>query len=100
MNGDEARVVVVFLIASAVTIVSIAKMYIRRLEIRDRARSTPLAGAVDDRLNRIEQAVDAIAVEVERMSEGQRFTTKLLAERLSDVAAVPRSAAGRNHDST
>ncbi len=33
-----------------------------------------------ERLARIEQAVDAIALEVERISEGQRFTTKLLAE--------------------
>ena len=33
------------------------------------------------RLAHMEQAIDAIAVEVERISEGQRFTTKLLAER-------------------
>jgi hypothetical protein len=32
------------------------------------------------RLERIEQAVDAIAVEVERVSEGQRFVTRLLSE--------------------
>lgn len=31
------------------------------------------------RLARLEQAVDAIAVEVERVSEGQRFVTRLLA---------------------
>jgi hypothetical protein len=30
---------------------------------------------------RLEQAVEAIAIEVERISEGQRFTTKLLSER-------------------
>lgn len=35
---------------------------------------------VSNRLERIEQAVDAIAVEVERISEGQRFTTKLLSD--------------------
>jgi hypothetical protein len=35
----------------------------------------------EDRLARLEQAVEAIALEVERISEGQRFTTKLLAER-------------------
>jgi len=35
---------------------------------------------VMNRLERIEQAVDAIAVEVERISEGQRFTTKLLSD--------------------
>jgi hypothetical protein len=33
------------------------------------------------RLERLEQAVDTIAVEVERISEGQRFLTKLLAGR-------------------
>lgn len=33
------------------------------------------------RMARLEQAVESIAVEVERISEGQRFTTKLLAER-------------------
>ena len=36
---------------------------------------------ITQRLARLEQAVDATAVEVERISEGQRFTTKLLADR-------------------
>jgi hypothetical protein len=35
----------------------------------------------DERMSRLEQAVEAIALEVERISEGQRFTTKLLSER-------------------
>lgn len=35
----------------------------------------------DDRLERLEQAVDAIAIEIERVSEAQRYTTKLLTER-------------------
>jgi hypothetical protein len=34
-----------------------------------------------DRLSRIETAVDSTALEVERIAEGQRFTTRLLAER-------------------
>ena len=38
------------------------------------------------RLQRIEQAIESIAVEVERIGEAQRFTTKLLAERQPDVA--------------
>jgi hypothetical protein len=33
------------------------------------------------RLNRVEQIVEATAIEIERISEGQRFTTKLLSER-------------------
>ncbi|HST07967.1 MAG TPA: hypothetical protein VLJ83_07325 [Gemmatimonadaceae bacterium] len=44
----------------------------------------------DQRLARLEQAVDAIALEIERISEGQRFTTRLLSEqsrRASEPAA-------------
>ena len=41
---------------------------------------------VTERLQRIESAVDAMAVEVERISEGQRFVTKALSER----SATPR----------
>jgi hypothetical protein len=33
------------------------------------------------RLERLEGAVDSIAIEIERISEGQRFVTKLLSER-------------------
>ena len=33
-----------------------------------------------ERLERLEQSVDTIAIEIERISEGQRFVTKLLSE--------------------
>jgi hypothetical protein len=36
------------------------------------------------RFDRLEQAVDTIALEMERVTEGQRFVTKLLAERRVD----------------
>ena len=35
----------------------------------------------DERLARVEQAVESIAIEIERVSEGQRYVTKLLNER-------------------
>ena len=41
----------------------------------------------NERMTRLEQAVESIALEVERISEGQRFTTKLLTER---TQAEPR----------
>jgi hypothetical protein len=34
----------------------------------------------NSRLDRIEQAVDAIAIEVERISESQRFQTRIMTE--------------------
>jgi hypothetical protein len=39
------------------------------------------------RLDRLEQAVDAIAIEIERISEGQRFVTRVLAERPASAPA-------------
>ena len=38
------------------------------------------SAAHDERMERLEQAVDAIAIEVERVGEAQRYQTKLLAE--------------------
>jgi hypothetical protein len=55
-----------------------ASVYLARLKQRGAVQGP---GIQDERLERIEQAIDSIALEVERISEAQRFTTKLLAER-------------------
>lgn len=39
------------------------------------------AGEVDGRLESLQQSLDSIAVEVERIGEGQRFTTKIMTEK-------------------
>lgn len=66
--------------------VPIARAIARKM---DRDSAHPVASSdVTARLERMEQAIDAIAVEMERVSEGQRFTTKLLAERARDAALV------------
>lgn len=36
---------------------------------------------LDSRLSRMEVAIESMAVEIERVSEGQRFVTKLLSDR-------------------
>ena len=55
-----------------------------------RMGESPVAHAIPSdvsaRLERMEHAIDSIAIEVERISEGQRFTTKLLSERTSSAA--------------
>ena len=43
---------------------------------------TAIPPDVAARLERMETAIDSIAIEVERISEGQRFTTRLLSERV------------------
>jgi hypothetical protein len=43
----------------------------------------------DQRFDQLQQSVDAIAVEVERIAEAQRFSAKLLAER-AETPSLPR----------
>jgi len=82
---DVLNIVITFFVS--VVIISIglplARAWARRL---DRKGQVAVAAAsagnpnVEPRLERIEQAVEAIAIEVERVSEGQRFTNKLMHE--------------------
>jgi outer membrane murein-binding lipoprotein Lpp len=52
---------------------------------KSKGQQTSLSGGRDPelaaRMARVEQIVEATAVEIERISEGQRFTTKLLSEK-------------------
>jgi hypothetical protein len=48
------------------------------------------------RLERIEQAIEAMSIEVERIAEGQRFVTRLMTDRTPERAALPLSADDRN----
>jgi hypothetical protein len=79
---DPAKVIVavVFFTSVAYSIKAIAQAAVahRREEVNSGRASSPALS--EARLARIEQAVEAIALEVERISEGQRFTTKLLSE--------------------
>jgi multidrug efflux pump subunit AcrA (membrane-fusion protein) len=72
---------VIVVLAAVVIFYPIMRAFARRLEGGARRLDALDAGSAE-RLQRIEQAVDAMAIEIERISEGQRFTTKLLSSRL------------------
>ena len=61
----------------------IARAIARKMDRESLQPKIPLE--LQGRLERMELALDSIAVEVERISEGQRFTTKLLSERPQGV---------------
>src|SRR5438105_3174778 len=58
-------------------------------------KAAPLDQEVVRRLDRIEQAIETMAVEVERVSEAQRYSARLLTERLPDGLALRAVAAER-----
>jgi hypothetical protein len=75
--ADDIVIAVVFAIAGWML-----KMYLtHREKMRALSMSKQGVEASDQRLERVEQAVESIAIEIERVSEGQRFVTKLLSER-------------------
>jgi hypothetical protein len=59
------------------------------------AESQALAGGENvARFHELTQVMEGIALEVERISEGQRFATKLLSERAAQPLAIPRPGPG------
>ena len=52
----------------------------RRFRRMPRNRAPLMIAADSQRLQRVEQGMEAMAIEIERISEGQRFVTKLLSE--------------------
>ena len=92
MDEEELVAVLGFFIAAAISIKIIASAFLKHWENKLKYGNSMAHGLRDGelstRMERIEQALDSIAVEVERISENQRYTTKLLAER--EGAVVPR----------
>lgn len=95
VNGDILVPIFGMLTGTAMVLgLPLVIVYARRLWLRD-TKAPPRSSESERRLERMEQAIDAIALEVERISEGQRFVTNLLAERGQERAAIP---AAREHE--
>jgi hypothetical protein len=90
-EGAVIMTVAFFVMCAVIAIgLPLARAFARRM---DKRAVAPLAdNDTRLRLERIEHAVDAIAIEVERISEGQRFTSKLL----SDVRGLPEKEAAES----
>lgn len=70
-----------FLTVAVVAIgVPLARAFGRWLDRRGNAAPAAASSDLAPRLDRMEQAIDSIAIEMERVSEGQRFTNKLMSE--------------------
>ena len=78
--GPEIVVPLGFFATAVVLVIGVplVRSYSRRMDAQ--AKNPQIPSEVAARLERMEQAIDSVALEVERISEGQRFTTKLLSE--------------------
>lgn len=79
--GPEVMVPMGFF--TMVVVLALGIPYVRAItrRVEAGARQPQVPADIAARLERIEHAIDAMSLEVERIAEGQRFTTKLLSER-------------------
>ena len=92
MGGDAMIVVNSVIGGLLLGIIGFAGAWMRARERAIRAQLSRERPADDAtaRFEQLQRSVDAIAVEVERISEGQRFTARLLAERSAAPVERPR----------
>ena len=91
MNGPEILIPIAFFITVGSVVRMILRHRERRLELEAGRMGVGLDGGL--RIERMEQAIDAMAVEIERIAEAQRFTTRLLSERgMTEPANLPPTA--------
>jgi hypothetical protein len=79
-QGPPEEAYVVGTIFMFVFLLPISIAFARRIWRRSAAVVTSFPREITERLSRMEQAVEATAVEVERIGEGQRFLTRLFTE--------------------
>ena len=82
MDENIARVIMAGVIGLTISI-SMVGMAVAKIVASRRRKDLPdsTVARLEERLERMELAIDAMATEVERVAEGQRFTSKLLADR-------------------
>ena len=99
MEPEVGQIAQVFTIIAAfgtvMTIVGVTASRFLRKPKSDAASEQPVVS--EARFARLEQAIDVIAVEVERIAEAQRFSAQLIAETLPD--RLPASGAKRREES-
>jgi hypothetical protein len=92
-GGPPEEVLVMGFVLAMTFAVPLSIAWARRIWRRSPAGFSPAVAMppeMDERLSRLEQAMDAVAVEVERIGEGQRFVTRVLGSGAAEPIAVPQ----------
>jgi len=79
-NDDEEAAAIIGTVFTIFVLFPLALAQARRIWRRSAKVVTALPGELAERFTRLEQSMESVAIEVERISEGQRFVTKILAE--------------------
>ena len=102
MDPDIVRLAQLFAVIGMFTAGMIGLAWVTKAAFSGRRPKTPplAPGVAEARFSRLENAVETIAIEVERIAESQRFAAKLLAGRENERAAAPLPEPRRDRPTT
>jgi hypothetical protein len=84
----------ILVVFAGTSVLVLVRAWARKIENQSKLPKVPAENA--ERMERMERAIDSVAIEIERISENQRFLTKLLSER-ADAGALPRPGSSREN---
>lgn len=87
---EDISIAFFFTVAAIIIFLPLARAFARRMDRRSAPGQVP--AEVSAQLEHLNRAVDAIALEVERISEGQRFTTRLLTDQREGAQGLTTGA--------
>jgi hypothetical protein len=87
MSGPESVAMLVAMSFAGTTVLVLARAVARRIEGKSH-QPPAISPETALRIERMERAIESVAIEIERISESQRFLTKVMSER--ERAALPR----------
>ena len=86
MSDAVVFIVLISIVATTIIIVSVARIFANR----PRGESSEDVAALEERMARVEQAVEALSVDSNRLIDGQRYLSQLLTERSGAAQRVDR----------
>jgi hypothetical protein len=87
---DRDQITAIAIVFTVVVLAPLAWAWARAILRRSSKLAEQPSQHLMQRLDRMEEGIETIALEVERISEGQRFVTKVIGESRGEPLAIPR----------
>jgi hypothetical protein len=87
---DRDQITAIAIVFTVVVLAPLAWAWARAILRRSTKMAEQPSQHLMQRLDRMEEGIETIALEVERISEGQRFVTKVIGESRGEPLAIPR----------
>jgi len=78
LSGGQTILLIILIGVSGSAVAEVVRAFFKHRDPPE--RSQEFESRLDDRLKHLEQSMEAMALDIERIAEAQRFTARLLAE--------------------